>query len=268
MSSDDYHRGPGASALSKGGLVELSRSPAHYKAMLDNPQEPTPSLIFGTQFHCAVLEPELFAIHYIVEPKVDKRTKAGKEEYAAFQALLQEKGQEVISQESLDLIGNMKEALFQSQVASGLLSDGLSEQSIFWHHPKWQFMCKCRPDHINTRHRVLVDIKTTLDASPEAFSRAVVNYRYHWQAAHYLEGVNTILEDEYSEFIYIAIEKSPPFAVQIYRIKHDDIYLAQEQIKPLLSRYAECLASDTWPGPPDRIQSLELPQWYINKALD
>jgi len=268
MSNEDYHRGRGKASLSKGSLVELARSPAHLKAYRDADHEPTPAMVFGSQFHCAVLEPELFAQRYVVAPKVDRRTKAGKAKWAEFQLSLAENGQEEITQDNMDLINRMADSLRASEIANGLLSDGKAEQSIFWNHPKWGFSCKCRPDFLNNKYSLVVDLKTATDASPEAFAKAVVNYRYHWQAAHYLQGINEILPKEYKEFIFVVIEKTPPYAVQNYILKRDDIYLAEEQIKPLLSLYAECLANDTWPGPPDRIQTIELPSWYIRKALD
>lgn len=265
MTNEDYQADP---ALSKGGLVEFSRSPAHYQAFTSEKREPTPAMLFGSQFHCAALEPDLFKKRYVVQPNVDRRTKAGKDEWTAFEQSVKDNGQMVITQDNLDLCYWMCDSLFSSEIAKSLLSGGQTEQSIFWQHPKWQFTCKCRPDCLNKEHHIVVDLKTTTDASHDAFSRAVVNYRYHWQSAWYLDGIQEIVSPDYHEFIFIVIEKSPPFAVQIYRISHHDIYLAQEQIKPLLSRYAECLAADRWPGPPDRIQMLELPQWYMNHALD
>jgi exodeoxyribonuclease VIII len=59
----DYHHGPG---ISKSGLDLISRSPLHYKAVLDaeNDNEPTPAQAIGTALHCAVLEPDVFVQEY------------------------------------------------------------------------------------------------------------------------------------------------------------------------------------------------------------
>jgi len=268
ISNDDYHRGIGKNALSKGGLVALEKSPAHLKAYRDNPPDPTLAMIFGSQFHYAVLEPELFDKRYVVAPSVDRRTKKGKAEWAEFQLSLAENNQEVITQENLDLIRQMRDTVFKSEVASGLLSAGVAEQSIFWNHPTWGFPCKCRPDFINEKYDVVVDLKSANEANPKAFARAAVNLKYHWQGYWYLAGIKQILHDRYKDFIFIVVEKAPPYAVQIYILQREHISLAREQIKPLLSRYAECFASDNWPGPPDRIQTLELPTWYVRTALD
>ena len=268
MSNSDYHRGPGKKSLSKGGLDQLAKSAAHYKAHLEQESSPTPAMIFGSQFHCAALEQDLFKKKYVVDPKIYRRTKAGKAEYAEFQASLEEKGQSVITQDNLDLINRMVESMYKSEIAASLLTDGIAESSIFWNHPKWGFSCKCRPDFLNEKHKIAIDLKTTTDASPQAFAKAIVNYKYHWQASHYLAGINQIISPDYEEFVFIAIEKTPPYAVQNYILKRDDIYLAEEQIKPLYAQFAECISSDIWPGPTDRIQVVDLPGWYYKNALD
>lgn len=266
----DYHRGIGKNALSKGGLVALAKSPAHLKTYRDNPPDPTPAMIFGSQFHYAVLEPDLFDKRYVVAPSVDRRTKKGKAEWAEFQLSLAENNQEVITQDSFDLIRSMRDSVFESEVAKGLLSDGLAEQSIFWNHPTWGFPCKARPDFINEQYHLLIDLKTANDASPEAFAKAAANLKYHWQGYWYLTGIKDVFDNggEYKDFIFIVVEKTPPYSVQNYILQQEHMALAREQIKPLLSRYAECFASDVWPGPPDRIQTLDLPAWYVRTALD
>jgi hypothetical protein len=62
------------------------RSPAHYKAWLENPPEPTPAMALGRAFHCALLEPERFAATHVVAEKFDRRTKEGKAKAEAWEA--------------------------------------------------------------------------------------------------------------------------------------------------------------------------------------
>lgn len=268
MSNEDYHRGQGKDALSKSSLVAFDKSPAHLLEQRENPKDSTPAMIFGSNFHCAALENEIFKRGYIAEPKFpDRRKKEGKIAYADFQIKVAEEGLTVMSQSDMDLINWMVDSLYESEVAISLLSDGIAEQSFFWNHPKWGFKCKVRPDYLNDKHRITIDLKSAADGSPEAFGKATANLKYHWQGSWYLDGVNAISPEKYTEFVFIVVEKTPPYAVQNYILKRDDVYLAEEQIKPLLSRYAECLASDEWPGPSDKIRTLELPGWYYKNAL-
>ena len=61
-----------------------SKSPEYFKHIMENPLPPTSAMKFGTALHMQVLEPEQYDKHYVVMPKFDKRTKKGKEDFAAF----------------------------------------------------------------------------------------------------------------------------------------------------------------------------------------
>ena len=62
----------------------------------------------GSALHCAVLEHSTFNDRYIVEPDVDKRTKAGKEEYAVFLHAMEKKGSPIIlTQNQLETVNKM-----------------------------------------------------------------------------------------------------------------------------------------------------------------
>ena len=75
MSAEDYRNDE---AFSRSQLFKLSKSPAHFKYALENPEVETPALAFGTAFHAYVLEKDKFDSEYIVAPKLDRRTKEGK----------------------------------------------------------------------------------------------------------------------------------------------------------------------------------------------
>ena len=57
----------------------------------------------------------------------------------------------------------------------------------------WQtshLMMKVRPDGLCKNYPVIVDLKTTADASYSGFQRSVERFGYHVSAAMYMEGVN------------------------------------------------------------------------------
>lgn len=91
----------------------------------------------------------------------------------------------VISQDELATLHEMREMLLQHEKARLLLKGGKAELSIFWNHPEYGYLCKCRPDYLREDLKVIVDYKTCIDASPEGFGRAVYNFRYHNQAEWY-----------------------------------------------------------------------------------
>lgn len=70
--------------VSSTDLKHLMRSPAHFKYWKEHPQEDTPALLFGRASHKYMLEKDDFFNEFAVVPNIDRRTKAGKEEYAKF----------------------------------------------------------------------------------------------------------------------------------------------------------------------------------------
>ena len=62
----------------------VTNSPAHYQAYMNTEREETKALRFGTFVHSAILEPHTLNDLYATAPDVDRRTKDGKEQWAAF----------------------------------------------------------------------------------------------------------------------------------------------------------------------------------------
>jgi hypothetical protein len=91
---------------------------------------------------------------------------------------------------------------------------GKAEQSYFWTDVETREECKCRPDWHSADGKIIVDVKTTEDASPGKFLRSsVLGWRYHVQAAFYMQGLPTA-----EVFLFVVVEKKPPFAVAVYSL--------------------------------------------------
>src|SRR5690349_7675909 len=86
LGDDAYHDHP---AVGSSHLKSIARSPAHYWSEWLDPSRPprtdTPAKWLGKAVHAAILEPERFKSDYVVGPRFDRRTKAGKEAAAAFE---------------------------------------------------------------------------------------------------------------------------------------------------------------------------------------
>lgn len=254
LQNEDYHAAPG---LSKSGMDLLLKSPAHYRAAKDTDHEPTPAMLMGSAVHTAVLEPDLFEKKYVPSPDINRRTKAGKEEFAAFQEANQ--GKEILKPEDYELIINMRDSIFAHTLASKLLTDGKAELSYFWEDDQTGALLKCRPDYLRS-DGVVIDLKTTLDASPESFAKSAANFHYHLQAAHYLEGVSA-LGDHATHFVFVCVEKKPPYAVACYTLDSEAVGFGQLLAREAISRYTKCREADQWPGYSPKIESLSLPPW-------
>jgi exodeoxyribonuclease VIII len=262
-----YHAGPG---ISKSGLDLVARSPLHYWNRYLNPDrepvEPTPAMQLGTAIHTAVLEPDRFADEYAIAPKVDRRTKDGKSTWEAFQTECLIQKRTPISADDYAVCAAISRQLHHHPAAAVLFKAGIAEQSVFWNDPDTGVLCKCRPDWLLTG--AMVDVKSTRDASRDAFARSVVNYDYHVQAAWYLDGIAQATGEALGAFIFAAYETDAPYAVAFYHADADMIALGRQEYRRRLRIYADALAANRWPGYPAELSPLSLPTWVLKAAND
>jgi hypothetical protein len=244
--------------VSKHQLDSLARSPAHYRAALEQPRKRTPAMIFGAAVHAAILEPNEFAKRYAMAPHLDKRTKVGKmisEDAAA-------DGITLLRADKWFAIQAVRNAIRTHPYASILLNpdDGEAEVSIAWVDEETGVPCRARPDFLNHAHNVCVDLKTAQDASMGVFARACANYTYHLQDAFYLDGLAAV-KQPHDKFIFVGAEPEPPYAVACYELADEDVRVGRVRYRHGLAIYQQCLASDRWPSYPEEIRVLELPAW-------
>lgn len=250
MPAADYHAHP---AVSKSLLDRVAKSPAHARAYLDGQRtEPTAAMQFGTALHCAVLEPGRFANEFAIF-EGDRRTKAGKEAYE----ILIQSGATPISRADYDAISAMAESIRNHPEAGKYLLSGVAEASVFWNDALSGVECKCRPDWWDREAGLVLDLKTTEDASSQAFARSIATYRYHVQAAHYKAGTKA------SRFVMVAIEKKPPYAVALYEIDADGLEKGYSLRLRDLEKYASCAEFKVWPGYPAAVQTISLPAYAM-----
>lgn len=243
-------------------LLKLgARSLAHAHYEMTNPSEPTPAMVIGSATHAAILEPDQFPLRYAAAPAVDKRTKAGKqtwEDFTTAHAL-----HIALRAEEFDQCREMSSSVWKHPIASQLLKGtGINELSAVWTCQETKLKCKLRADrltHWNQWSRV-VDLKTTKDASPEAFAKDVANYAYYHQAAHYLDGLDA-LDARLRKFTIIAVEKDPPYCVAIYELDDYAIDQGREELIEIKKAFANAVKTDSWPGYPAEVRTLELPRW-------
>lgn len=260
LAASVYHGTEGYA--SSHGLMKILKSPAHYKAGLleDKDREPTPAMRMGSILHSAILEPALFLKRKVVQPDFgDMRSSKNREARDLWKLDLPE-GSILISEQEADQIVAMLDVIQKHPIVSKLFQEGASEVSGFWTDERTGLRCRIRPDYLR-EDGLVIDYKTTTDASFKAFQRDAYRYMYHLQAAFYLEGVSQIRGKKSENFIFVVQEKEEPYAVAVYVA--DEAFL--EKGKDLACRgldiYKHCLATDQWPGYPEMAINLSLPNW-------
>lgn len=258
----DYHR---HSAVSKSHLDQVARSPLHYWARYLDPnrveQEPTPAMAIGSAVHTHILELDQWDSRYVTAPEgIDRRTKAGKEAWAAFEA--EAASRTVISKPDAELVQRMGQAVYAHPAAAFLLQrPGQAEQTYLWTDEATGLECKCRPDWMTNDGQLIVDLKTTEDASPAGFRKSVANFRYHVQAAWYLDGIERATGCRPEQFIFVVVEKRAPHCCAVYAASAEMVAAGALTAEADLARLALCKESGEWPGYSNQIEVIDLPPW-------
>ena len=257
MTEKEYRAHP---AISRSSLFKILDSPEKFRYEQEHPEEPTPALRFGQAFHKMALQPEEFWDEFAVRPEMDRRTKAGKEEWAAFTE--QNAGKTILSGEELETIQSMCSSLRKNVFASRLLQ-GAKEEPFFWTDELTGEACKCRTD---CRTEIgglpmIIDLKSTAKADTDSVMRDAINYGYDMQAAMYREGVQQSTGKEHG-FVFIFVEKTPPYALNI--LQADALFFRRgyDLFRTAIGIYHDCKITGNWYGYLGRdqiINNLSLP---------
>lgn len=253
-------------AVSRSDLWKMVESPQKFKWAKENPEPPTLALVFGQAFHKLLLQPESFFEEFAIEPNVDRRTKDGKALYADF--LKESEGKTIISSDMLWEIRQMAESVNREPMAVKLLN-GEKEKPFFWTDELTGEQCKCRVDvlNLNLSQPIIVDVKTTENASTDAFIRSAIKYGYDFQAAMYSEGVEKNI-DKKPLFVFVTVEKKPPYAVNILQADELLIKRGFDLFREFIGTYHWCKENDNWygyMGQSNQINNLALPAWLAKE---
>ena len=220
MTEQEYRQHP---AVSRSELFRILDSPEKFRYFKDNPEPPTPALLFGPLFHAMVLQPKEAWKQCVVAPKVDRRKK---EDQAVWEQFLVDSNEKtVVPMDMVEQAGKMCKALREYPIPEvrrdiELLLSGEKEKEFFWTDDMTGEQCKCRVDCLSdvtvNGSSVVVDVKSAAKADYDSFIRDAIKYGYDFQAAWYTNGV-TICTGRPCIFVFIVVEKPPPYAVNIFQ---------------------------------------------------
>ena len=218
------------------------RSGAHYKAAKATPRKDSPALALGRACHTAILEPDRIALDLAVLPDgIDRRTKAGKEEHAAF--VEASKGRTILDADGYETVIAIRDAVWGHSEARALLMNASVEQVAQWLDEETCLVCKLRADGISGA--ALLDVKTI--ASLARLKWAIRDYRYLMQSAFYSDGLRACGVEIATAYI-IAVEKVPPFDVAVLRVGENEIAQGRADYRAALDTVRACTDAGEWPG--------------------
>jgi exodeoxyribonuclease VIII len=243
-------------ALSHSKLSCLAQNPMEFKMRyVDDPPTLPPkesdAFAMGHAVHCLALEPEKFDERFAAAPKVDRRTTAGKIRWA--EHLEDSKDKIVIDeQDYADAIACVQalnnHAEFATIMAQPRRVEVPFEFDLFGHR------FKAKPDCIIDSMKLIIDIKTTDDASPHRWQWSAVDYGYHRQAYIYQQAVQ-LETNEWYRFIFAVVEKPKPSTrgipptVALYELNDETLLMGRHDARMLVEEYEKRLETNNWQQP-------------------
>lgn len=263
MTNKEYHAAPGTSSTRIKALLDSSL--LHYWHQFERPdrepEEPSEDMIFGDATHCAVLEPDMYPSRYVKAPAFNRRTNAGRAMSAEFDTECAAKGQTALTPEDYAACLAIRDRIYKHPVVGGLFTGGKSEQSFFAIDPDTGELVKCRPDYLHDNGWAMLDLKTTRSAKPDDFAKDAANLGYDISVPWYLDVLDTLYGETPQNFIWVAVEKKPPYAICVFFAQKEDIERARRVAKAQFQRLVNAKRTNHWPDWADEVLPLHMPRW-------
>jgi hypothetical protein len=263
-SNVSYHARNGY--VSATALIQFMRSvKGYYHKYMSDDYESTSSskaLDFGSAFHTLILEPDSWEDDVAVTPVCKKTSRANKIVWEEFEK--EHRGKLFVSPVDRDAMLIMENALRTDTEASKWLwsyDDTRYEVGLLWKDRLTGIGCKCRPDGYIPSCNTILNLKTAADPSPEGIVKSMANYRYHNQAAFYMEGLYEMY-GEWPRHISIIVGTKAPYEVACVEYSEKSIRLARLQNERALREMMGLENDKEWVGrTANKLIEVDLPAW-------
>jgi len=294
LPDDVYRAAPGENWST---IKRIQKTPKSYKWFKDHPSGDSDARKFGRLFHTVVLEHGKLDSRYITapptypakgkkkdDPDVDKPWHNGAGFCKEWNADMEAKGFEIVTQRDIDSCKAMSDAPWALEDARAIMEDADGyEASGFWIDENTGLLCKMKLDIL--KNGQIGDLKKTAagdspSGSWEKWCSSIRQWKYHGQAAFYRDGVNAIYKHlkldlpEIPMFEWLVVEDAPPYDTAIYSIldtpeaaSYQYFVWGRELTKFLLAEVAFWRKHESWPsyniGPSGMTENheLEVPEW-------
>jgi hypothetical protein len=263
MPASVYH---GLPQLSKSKLDVFHKVPLDFlDAQLGRlKRTTTPEMELGSLMHSVILEdrhdyvvrPETYTANGIEKPWNGNAT-------VCREWVMEHEHKTILSQDQRVYLLRCRDLVQNDPRCRELLSDAVGfEVSAFCKHDLIVEGLKSRMDVLCVSR--ILDLKTTNDASTAECSRTINRYRYHVQAAFYLD-VAERCGLKLDGFSFIFLQKTDPPRLNVRHLKRSAIELGRMQMEDDIKRLFECRTNGDWPGysgsDDDGIGEVDLPAW-------
>jgi len=260
LSIEDYHKDK--FLVSSTGLKQAVRSTRDFAFYLLEEQQQKTYFDFGNAFELAIMDEVNGTTLFKDEAAICKTAQWSKAALAEKPDLKTVKASKIYKElakefeaanfgkylvpdtgpQSAESIESMVKSCLENDTVKRLLTGTEYQVSLVWEDKQTGLKCKTRPDVCRTKKNVLVDIKTTIDASPQGFARQAAKLDYPLQAVMQCIGaVETGLIDNVAAYYWLAVEKGEPFNFALYEFQQDDLEYFTDAFHFYLKRCATAI---------------------------
>lgn len=217
-------------------LFMQANSPKHFKYLLTQ-QDDSDEKNYGSLVHCLALEPDKIDDEFLVIPKIDRRSKAGKEAYEL--AMRNPQNKTVVSEDQMQSALALVNSLEEREEWQRLMDKVIEKEKVVIRsetHALGNIDLKCRIDFItrnSSKDLILWDLKTTKSIKPHAFKNSFLDYGYATQAAFY----QMLYSEPNVVFKFFIVEKMPPYSCAVVEMSSEDMIRARHKVSHYIGKY-------------------------------
>ena len=249
-------------ALSNSSLSVLKRSPTEfYKRFITGEMkgQESDAMLLGSAVHMLALEPERFDAEYVVLDGPINESKKPPGPYGrdtkAFQKwldaeMMQQTRKVLVREEFAESLAIAKAFQSHPEIMAIMASRAEklfeSEYSMQYEGScNFRVDLKCKIDFVCPAERLIVDLKTSHEPSPYAWSWHAEDFGYHRQAAIYSDA----MEAKYGEpfrFLFGVVRSKEPYEAAVYELDAESIQRGRVEYESLIEEYVNRKAKNDW----------------------
>jgi exodeoxyribonuclease VIII len=246
-------------------LDAVDESPLHaWEAIHLPPPPPTEAMIRGSVVDTLLCEPEKLTERFHIRPPTygpeAKKWNSNANECKEWIASHIDKP--IVPADMLMDAEAMVAAVNAEPKARHLLEKAQSQVTVTWESNRSTMGLAGRPDFVG--ERFAADLKTCRSANPRSLSHAILQYRYHVQAALYVDGLRANGMD-CNDFYFIFVDNSTRPKVNVRLLTQKALDLGRFTYTQQLAILNECIENDRWPGysgtEDEPVKMIDVPEW-------
>jgi hypothetical protein len=188
----------------------------------------------------------------------DRRTKAYKEAEAEARA----DGRTPLLRSTHDQAVAMVNAVTANPAARALMDlDGPIEQTFIWHDLCWRRAKLDKHSEMSDGRPIVIDFKTTTDASTGGFTKSSANYAYFQQDPWYRDAIRAVLGHPDPAFVFIVTEKEAPYLTAVYELVDSYRRIGEHRNEIAVARFLHGQQTGEWPGYSTDVERIAAPRW-------